>query len=319
VELPGEVRLTLLNQDGVIARRQAMALAVTKSDIDRLVRRREWMRVLPGVYVDHTGEPTWLQRAWAGVLYYSPSALAGPSAMRMIAGPGWRAHDDMGHVWLAVDAGRNVAERPGYRVRYLAGFAGQVLHHTHPPRMRFEEACLDVVAATRSELERIQILAGACHSRCTTPDRLLSALAGRSRMPHRAWVAAVLCDVSEGSCSVLEHGYLTKVERPHGLPRASRQTPDTGSTGRIYRDVTYEQFGQHVELDGAMFHSSLEAREADYERDLDAALLGRGTVRLSWGQVFGRPCRTAAKVGFLLARRGWTGPVRRCGPDCQAA
>ena len=66
VELPGEVRLSLLDQDGVIARRQAMALAVTKSDIDRLVRRREWMRVLPGVNVDHTGEPTWLQRAWAG-------------------------------------------------------------------------------------------------------------------------------------------------------------------------------------------------------------------------------------------------------------
>jgi hypothetical protein len=54
--------------------------------------------MLPGVYVNHTGDPTWLQRAWAGVLYYWPAALAGASAMRVTAGPRWRQHDDAGPV-----------------------------------------------------------------------------------------------------------------------------------------------------------------------------------------------------------------------------
>ena len=88
--------------------------------------------------------------------------------MRATAGPGWKPHDDNGPVWPAVAAGRNVAESPGYRIRHLAAFDQQTLAHTHPPRMRFEEACLDLVAATKSELDRIQLLAGACQSRRTT-------------------------------------------------------------------------------------------------------------------------------------------------------
>ena len=164
--------MTLRDQAGVIARQQALEGGLTKSDIDRLVRRREWVRLLPGVYVDHTGEPTWLQRAWAGVLSCAPAALAGSSALRATAGPGWRPHDDAGPVWIAVGSERNVTERPGYRVRYLVDYEDQVLSHTHPPRMRFEEACLDVVATTRSPLDRIQLLAGACQSRRTTAQRL---------------------------------------------------------------------------------------------------------------------------------------------------
>jgi len=318
VELPQRVTRTLRDQAGVIARGHAIEAGLTKSDIDRLVRRREWVRLLPGVYVDHTGEPTWLQRAWGGVLYYAPAGLAASSALRATAGPGWRPHDDAGPVWVAVASGRNVTERVGYRIRYLAAFDKQVLSHTHPPRMRFEEACLDLVAITRSELDRIQLLAGACQSRRTTAHRLLSALARRSRMPDRRWLEAVLRDIADGTCSVLEHGYLTKVERPHGLPRARRQNPARGSNGRVYRDVTYERYDQHVELDGALFHDSPTARDTDLERDLDAALACQASVRLGWGQVFGRPCRTAAKVGTLLAYRGWSGTVRACGPDCDA-
>ena len=54
------------------------------------------------------------------------------------------------------------------------------------------------------------------------------------------------------------------------------------------------------------------------ERDLDAAVERQHTVRLGRGQVYGRPCRTAAKVATLLRLRGWTGTIRLCGPDCAA-
>jgi hypothetical protein len=196
--LPPAILRTLRDQSGVIARRQVDAGGLTKSDIDRLVRRREWVRLLPGVYVDHTGEPTWLQRAWAGVLCFAPSALAGASALRAAAGPGWRPHDDAGPIWVAVAAERNVQQRPGYRIRYLSGYDERVLGHTHPPRMRFEEACLDVVAATKPELDRIELLAGACQSRRTTAARLMSALATRAGHP--------IVDGSRLSCETLRRG-----------------------------------------------------------------------------------------------------------------
>ena len=118
---------------------------------------------------------------------------------------------------------------------------------------------------------------------------------------------------------MLEHGYLTLVERPHGLPRGSRQRADRDTRGRVYRDVEYAEIGELVELDGIFGHDSPAERDLDLERDLDAALTGRGTVRLGWGQVFGRPCRTAVKIGSLFASRGWTGTVRACGRDCEAA
>lgn len=58
-----ELARTLEAQDGVISRRQLLALGATKSDIDRMVRRRELARVHTGVYVHHTGPLTWRQRA----------------------------------------------------------------------------------------------------------------------------------------------------------------------------------------------------------------------------------------------------------------
>ena len=45
-------------QDGVACRRQLMAAGCAPADLERMLRRRELTRVLPGVFVDHTGVPT---------------------------------------------------------------------------------------------------------------------------------------------------------------------------------------------------------------------------------------------------------------------
>jgi hypothetical protein len=42
-------------------------------------------------------------------------------------------------------------------------------------------------------------------------------------------------------------------------------------------------------------------------------------VRLSYGQVFDRPCWTAARVARVLRHHGWTGCARPCRPDCAVA
>lgn len=55
-------------QHGVYSRRQLLAAGVTDNDIERMVRRRLFARVRPGIYVDHTGPLTQIQREWAAVL-----------------------------------------------------------------------------------------------------------------------------------------------------------------------------------------------------------------------------------------------------------
>lgn len=311
------------DQDGVVARRQLLALGCTPTDIVRMVRRRELTVIHPGVYLNHTGAPTWRQRAWAATLACWPAALAGWSAIRAHEGPGRRERHDADPIDIVVRHGRYPASLHGVRIRASRRFEESVQLQLSPPRQRYDDAIIELADRTRDEVRATAILADACGGRRTTAARLLSRMGQMSRLRRREWLAGVLTDVAEGTCSVLEHAYLTGVERPHGLPRGLRQMPARDGQGRpMLRDVVYgggrPRWLQIVELDGRLFHDSARARDRDLERDLDAALDRADTVRLGYGQVFGRPCVTAAKVGRLLQLRGWDGTPTTC-PACEPA
>jgi hypothetical protein len=302
----------LLDQSGVVSRRQVLEAGLRPHDLARLVRRRELTPLHPGVFVEHTGEPTWLQRAWGGVLLCSPAALSHTSALRAVEGPGSRREDV---IHLVVAHGRSPTTPPGVVARGCRHLDERVQWHTGPPRVRYDEAVLDVASRASSGLAVLDELAKAVQGRRTTADRLLVRLAARSRIPRRGWMQGVLEDVAGGVCSVLEHGYLTRVERPHGLTGARRQVRDRVGAGVIYRDVEYAG-GFVVELDGRLFHDTARQRDRDLDRDLVSAVDGKDTVRLGYGQVFDRSCWTAGHVGVLLGRRGWPGRPRPCGPGC---
>ena len=308
------MRGLLVEQDNVIARRQALAAGLTSEDIRRLVRRREWAVVHPGVYVAHTGPLPWQQRAWAAVLNAGPgAALCHVSALRAAEGPG-RVDRDESTIHVAIGRHRAIIAPRGVQMHRMSDLESRVLWNVGPPRLRYEAAVLDVALDQPTAFAALGVLAAACQSRRTTARRLAEAVAARSRVRHRAWLLAVLDDVAEGTCSVLEHGYLTRVERPHGLPRPVRQVRSGTTTGVVYRDADYGQL--IIELDGRLFHDSAAQRDRDFERDLDAAVGGQDTRRLSWGQVFDRGCSTAGKVGALLMARGWQGRPHPCGSEC---
>ncbi|ART68644.1 hypothetical protein BTO20_08680 [Mycobacterium dioxanotrophicus] len=293
-------------QDGVISRRQALGAGLVQHDIRRLLRRNQWARVHAGVYINHTGPLTWSQRAWAAVLYAAPAVLCLESAMG----------DEVSPIHVAVARDRAaLAEPAGVRIYHLAHLEERALWNVGPPRMRYDDAALDVACRATSELDAIAVLANACQSRRTTAHRLLKTLDSRGRVRRRRWLRAVLVDIADGTCSVLEHGYLVRVERPHGLPRAIRQKRSASSVGVCYRDTEYSE-RLVVELDGRVFHDSATRRDADFERDLDAAVDGRSTVRLSYRQVFDRPCHTAGKIALVLQRHGIIAPGRPCGAGC---
>jgi len=303
-------------QSGVIAREQALERGLTDHDLRRLVRHRELMAVHPGVLIDHTGPLTWLQRAWAATLAVAPAALSHGSALRALEGPGRRDHTDAGPIHVAVDRQRHVVAPGGVVVHRTSGFDDRVAWKASPPRVRVEEALVDLAAGAASDWRAIETLAGAVQARQTTARRIATVLEGRQRVARRRFLTGVLADIAEGTCSVLEHGYLTRVERAHGLPRAERQLT-ASARGPVYRDVEYQRHGLVVELDGRLFHDTARARDRDLDRDLDAAVTGRATVRLGWGQVFDRPCGTAVRIGLLLRARGWAGTPLAC-PRCTA-
>ncbi|MCH1867843.1 type IV toxin-antitoxin system AbiEi family antitoxin domain-containing protein [Nocardioides sp. CFH 31398] len=313
--LPSAVLELLERQDGVIARRQALGAGLAPHDLKRLVRRREWARIDEGVFVNHTGRTTWHQRAWAGVLRYWPAVLHGGSALRAVDGD--PRHGDVVH--LAIDRERTrPASRPGMRFHHVVRLGETAQWQLSPPRQRLEDAVIDVAAAAADDLSAVHVLASAVGSRRTTADRLLRALRGRTRVRRREWLDGVLADVRAGTCSVLEHGYLTRVERPHGLPSATRQARGLSRTGVVYRDAEYEG-GAVVELDGRLHHEGSRQRESDLARDLEVAARGGATVRLGYRQVMVEHCWTADAVHRFLVCRGVPSRAVPCGPGCPVA
>jgi hypothetical protein len=127
----------LARQSGVIARRQVLAGGGDDLLIARMVRRGEWVRVHPGVYIDHNGPLTWWQRAWAATHYAAPAALAGRSALRA---HGVRGHDADDDIQVVVPHDRKVRARPGIRVERLRDYDRVVQVHLSPPRVRVEHA-----------------------------------------------------------------------------------------------------------------------------------------------------------------------------------
>ncbi|CAM3585924.1 type IV toxin-antitoxin system AbiEi family antitoxin domain-containing protein [Nocardioides zeicaulis] len=302
-------------QSGVVARRQLTKRGVAPHDIERMLRRRELVRVHDGVFLDHTGPPSWLQRAWVGVLIAWPAALARKSALRAADGPGRVGHDDGDLIHIAVGRHRRVALPSGYRLHRVSALHDRVVWNASPPRVRVEDALIDVACTAPDDFAAIAVLADAVQARRTVPIRLRDCLDARPRAPRRDFLRAVLTDLHLGAWSALEQGYLTLVERPHGLPMAHRQLRDS-ARGPVYRDAAYVDYGVLVELDGRLWHDTPRQRDLDLDRDLDAAVCGQVTVRVGWGQVHGRPCETADRVARLLNAHGWQGSLRPC-PACR--
>ena len=85
-------------------------------------------------------------------------------------------------------------------------------------------------------------------------------------MRWRTELTAALGLGADGVHSLLEFRYVHRVERPHGLPVATRQFQVTRAGQHQYHDVTYQPYGVVVELDGRVAHP-VELRWRDIRRD----------------------------------------------------
>lgn len=308
-------------QQHVISRAQVLEHGGTDRDITRMLRRREWAQVHPGVYVDHTGPLTREQHEWAAVLYCAPAALTGRSALRKY---GVRLGRDADHaeapdiVHVAIARDRRIESRAAIRTVRLLRFEKDVLTNLSPPRVRLEHVVLELASASSDESGAVAVICAAAQSRRTTADRMLSALELRPRLRHRSLLRRILADVSSGAYSVLEREYLRRVERPHGLPTGVRQRHVRIGRSNTYRDVEYLAQTTVVELDGRLGHELALDRWDDLERDVDALTAGSLTARLGWAQVL-EPCRAASAVAGILVARGWAGTPRPCSPVCPVA
>jgi hypothetical protein len=311
--------LSLLNaQSGVVSRQQANDAGWADEAIERRIRSGSWQRLQRGVYATFSGTPPREAKLWAAVLRAGPGAVLSHATAAEI-------HDlidkPVSKIHLSVPAQRNPSKRSPIRGAVVHRGRGLVAEWQPPwqlPRTSVEDTVLDLVASARTFDDAYGWISAAVGRRLTTPGLLGKALTSRSRMRWRGWVAAALEDAADGVHSPLERHYVHGVERPHGLPAARRQAKRRHGSGMRYLDNLYEEYGLCVELDGAAAHPA-EGRWRDTRRDNVNFVQGARTMRYGWPDVTEHRCRTAAEVGTVLHRHGWTGTVRQCGPACTAA
>lgn len=303
-----DLRVLVRAQDGVVSRPQLLSAGLRDHDIARMLRRRELAPVHLGVCVTHTGPLTWQQRAWAAVLAHHPAWLTRESALP--------DPPQDGVIHVAVAPGRKVRPVPGVVAHRTARVHHRVAPMSTLPRLRLEEAVVEVAAAARDPYDAFAAFARLCHTRRSHPQAIAEALRRRRGVPAGSLLLEMLADLAEGACSVLEREYLVRVERAHGLPAPARQLRVRTAGGVVYRDADHLAYGVVVELDGRLFHDSPHRRAEDLDRDLDTvAEAGGVTLRIGWRQVTRDACRTAHRIGRVLQRHGWEGTVGRC-PGC---
>lgn len=253
---------------------------------------------------------------WAALLHAGKGAVVGGASALWLCGVLDAAPAT---VTVCLPARRRMTPVPGVRFVRRRRLAGAAHPASSPPRLRVEEAVLDVADAAHRAEDVVDVVVRAVQRRVTTADRLRAALHSRSRHRWRRLLGLVLEDVVTGVRSALEREYLRTVERPHHLPPASynpaEALPERGTRRRRYRDVRYDAWALIAELDGAEAHRA-EDRHHDRRRDNAVTVSGRSSLRFGWREVAADPCGVAQDVADALRVRGWGGRPVRCGPAC---
>jgi hypothetical protein len=194
----------------------------------------------------------------------------------------------------------------------------EAVHPTDlPPRTKITETVLDLTDLAASFDQAFAVACTACQRKLTTPKHLTQAMSRRSRLRWRAELTEALAQIASGVHSLLEYRYVRLVERPHGLPQATRQAEVSTDHRRRHLDNLYETYRLCVELDGQQAHPE-DQRWADQHRINSLTQEGLTVLRYGWADINAAPCETAAQIANVLRTLGWPGEPRRCNPGCPA-
>jgi hypothetical protein len=302
------------SQDGVISRKQALGSGMSADAIDGLLRTGRWQTLSRGVYLIFTGNPSRNASLWAALRQAgSDAVLSHETAAELFKLTDGRSSS----IHITIGDRRRISKPVGVVIHHSNRLAYAVHPSLQPPRTRIEETVLDLVEAATTFDAAFGLASAACQRGLTTSARLADAMARRTRIRWRNELGEALGVIGAGAHSVLEYRYVHQVERPHGLPAATRQAKVVQGARNRYLDNLYSGYDLCVELDGQQAHPD-DQRWQDLRRINAIIENGLTILRYGWTDVALRPCETAAQIGAVLSNRGWDGQIRSCRPQCPA-
>lgn len=146
------------------------------------------------------------------------------------------------------------------------------------PRVATEVAAIHAGQWAVSNRQAALLICLSVQQRLTSPARLGLAWRGVTRSPRRAFLGAVIGDVTDGAHSLGELDF-TRMVRAVGLPEPTRQVVREGPKGRVYLDVSWDDVGLVVEIDGG--HHALALNPIDDAlRQNDRVVAGERVIRI---------------------------------------
>ena len=271
----------LTAQCGLVARRQLTRLGLEWERVRNQVVARRWVVLTPRVIGTTTGELTWEQRCWLGVLHAGPrSMLGGLTAASAHGLQGWSRPA----VTVLVDD--ELAFEPVEGVRFFRSRRPFELLRSQRhgiARAQLEPAVLLWAAYDAPVRAAHAVLAAAVQQRLTTPERLLEWVDQLQPLRRARAFKRTLADVAGGAHSGAELD-VRRMCRRHGLVPPQRQRSRVDRSGRRrWTDCEWDLPGGGIlvlEVDGS-FHLEVVQWEADLKRARSITTRTRIVVRCS--------------------------------------
>ncbi len=292
-----------------VARRADVAAASSTSTVGRWLARGELLLVAPGVVALPGRADGWPERARAASLYADAplshlSALTAAGLVRRTAGP---LHVTVGLDRCLRDAAEVVVHRSGRR---LVTIHCDGLEVVEPARSLVDawSWAWSPVRNGRAGAERPLVRQAVIEAVRTRGVRAAAVRRESDRMSRhagRARLVALLDLVGRGCQSELEvFGVQHVLPGPPAVPAYVQQhrvlLPD-GRTAEL--DAAWIDARVAVELDGAAFHGSREARERDLRRDSALAVLGWVVLRFSYERLVSDPAGCRQEIEAVVRHR----------------
>jgi hypothetical protein len=249
------LRRLAAGQDGVVSRAQAARLGIDRWAIAHEVSAGRWNVVGEVTIALHPGQLTPLALARGAVWEASETAVLDGATSLTVAG--MTGFVDGVHVLCRWPNGGT-------------SWRGSIIHNsrlwdpddfvtTHGIR-RTRNAVAAVRAAmyARSDRAAATVMAMAVQQRVARAEDVLLEARRVNRHKRRPLILAVAGDIADGAHSMgeLDFGRLCRRRR---LPSPSRQAVRHGPRGRVYLDVTWEEFDLAVEIEGAHHDGPIHA------------------------------------------------------------
>jgi len=284
-------------QRGVLSRKQALACGFTSDALRHRARPGgPWQRLLPGVYLTSTGQPTFMQLATAAQLYAGPSSvITGWTALRHYKVKA----SETRRIQVLVPASRQCASRAFVAVHRTSRMPNP---ETQDLAVRFAPVARAVADAVRGLADRSQvraIVAGAVQKGlCTVADLVAELAEGPVR--GSLLLRSVLAEVADGIRSPAEADFRDLI-RKSGLPQPVFN-PRLMWHGKLLAvpDAWWPEAAVAVEIDSREWHLGPAEWEHTMRRHDRLVAVGIRALHVSPHQVRTEPARILHDIADAL-------------------